>query len=133
MGSSFLGFTANMEYTKELYIFFLDFPESGVYPTFQSVPNPYSCTVSTNGVVEVVGTSGQNLLDLMSNTDIEDPLDALECLLKYGHLVPTSPDTLGCYPYHDRDPFVMARKPSIFFAANQKEFGQRYSNCPDFF
>lgn len=100
------------------------FPKSGVYPTFQSVPNPYSCTVSTNGV-EVVGTSGQNLLDLMSNTDIEDPLDALECLLKYGHLVPTSPDTLGCYPYHDRDPFVMARKPSIFFAANQKEFGQR--------
>lgn len=99
------------------------FPKTGVYPTFQSVPNPYSCTVS-NGV-EVVGTSGQNLHDLMSNTDIEDPLEAMEGLLKWGHLIPTSPDTLGCYPYHDRDPFVMAQKPSVFFAANQKEFGQR--------
>merc|ERR1719342_527908 len=45
------------------------FPKSGVYPTFQSVPNPYSCTV--HGGLEIVGTSGQNLHDLMSNTDLE--------------------------------------------------------------
>ena len=82
------------------------------------MPNPYSCTV--HGGLEIVGTSGQNLHDLMSNTDLECPLEALERLLKWGHLVPTSPDTLGCYPFEDKDPFVMARKPAVFFAANQK-------------
>lgn len=99
------------------------FPKTAVYPTFQSVPNPYSCTV--HGGLEIVGTSGQNLHDLMSNTDLECPLEALERLLKWGHLVPTSPDTLGCYPFEDKDPFVMARKPAVFFAANQKTFGQK--------
>ena len=87
------------------------------------MPNPYSCTV--HGGLEIVGTSGQNLHDLMSNTDLECPLEALERLLKWGHLVPTSPDTLGCYPFEDKDPFVMARKPAVFFAANQKTFGQK--------
>jgi len=99
------------------------FPKTGVYPTFHNVPNPYHCSV--DAAVEVVGTSGQNLTDLMSNTDLEDPVEGLECLLRWGHLVPTSPDTLGCYPFQDADPFVVDTRPSVFFAANQKSFGQR--------
>jgi len=100
------------------------FPKTGVYPTFHNVPNPYHFSVS-GGELEVVGSSGQNLQDLMSNTDLEDPVEGLACLLRWGHLVPTSPDTLGCYPFPDADPFVIDRKPSVFFAANQKAFGQR--------
>jgi len=100
------------------------FPKTGVYPTFQGVTNPYRCALS-NGEVEVLGTSGQNLDDLMLNTSMEEPIEALESLLDWGHLAPTCPDTLGCYPYHDKDPFVINRKPNIFFAANQKTFSQK--------
>ena len=62
----------------------------------------------------------------MRNTNLEDPLDALEDILKYTHLAPTCPDTLGCFPYKDGDPFIMDELPHCMFTANQKKFSQRY-------
>ena len=96
--------------------------ESSVYPTLATVTNPYLMKL---GNISIVGFSGQNTDDLMRNTNLEDPLDALENILKYSHLSPTSPDTLGCFPYKDKDPFVMEEMPHCMFTANQKEFSQR--------
>ena len=52
----------------------------------------------------------------------DDPLTSLERLLTWGHLCPTAPDTLTCYPYYDRDPFVIDQCPDLLFAGNQREF-----------
>lgn len=105
------------------------FPKSAIYPTFQNVTNPYYCSLSQG--IEVLGTSGQNLDDVMLNTELEDPLEALESLLHWGHVAPTCPDTLGCYPFQEKDPFVLTKKPHIFFAANQKVFDQRLVEFDD--
>ena len=32
---------------------------------------------------------------------------------------------LGCYPFQDRDPFVLEETPHIFFAGNQPEYASR--------
>ena len=53
-------------------------------------------------------------------------MDALESTLRWSHLAPTCPDTLGCFPYRNEDPFVVEeRTPHVAFAANQDSFGQR--------
>jgi len=33
--------------------------------------------------------------------------------------------TLGCYPFQDRDPFVVEETPHVFFAGNQPEYSSR--------
>ena len=35
------------------------------------------------------------------------------------HIAPTAPDTLPCFPFDDKDPFVMEETPDVFFAGNQ--------------
>ena len=84
------------------------FPQAGRYPTLQSVTNPYSCTL---GGRRLLATAGQAVRDVLRNTDMTDPLDAMESCLRWGHVAPTCPDTLGCYPYTDQDPFVLDHLP----------------------
>ena len=55
----------------------------------------------------------------------EDRLEIMDLSLRWGHLVPTAPDTLTTYPFVDHDPFVVRQVPHIFFAGNQPEFGSR--------
>lgn len=98
---------------------FCMFPESSKYATFQGVTNPYQCSLSDR---IVLGTSGQPVDDIKSLTDIEDSLTILENTLHWGHLAPTAPDTLPCYPYYQDDPFVIMERPDIYFAGNQPEF-----------
>ena len=52
----------------------------------------------------------------------------LESTLKWGHMAPTAPDTLSCYPYdHSHlEPFIIREVPSIYFAGNQPEFRYKY-------
>ena len=57
-----------------------------------------------------------------------NPLDALEALIKWSHIAPTCPDTLGSFPFEGKDPFVIDRLPSVIFAGNQDKFGHRYSS-----
>lgn len=100
------------------------FPQTNVYPTFQSVTNPYKYKTS-HGIV--LGTSGQNVEDVMSNSDLEDPLDVLEQMLRWSHIAPTCPDTLGCFPFSENatDPFILDCLPKVFFVGNQKKYSFR--------
>uniref|UniRef100_A0A1I8PZ14 DNA polymerase delta subunit 2 n=1 Tax=Stomoxys calcitrans TaxID=35570 RepID=A0A1I8PZ14_STOCA len=95
------------------------FPRAAKHERFQSVTNPYSCSVDD---VLILGTSGQNVRDLQRNTALEKPLDALRSTLQWGHLAPTAPDTLACYPYLNSDPFIIKECPHVYFAGNCDEF-----------
>ena len=75
----------------------------------------------------MLGTSGQNVEDVMSNSDLEDPLDVLEQMLRWSHIAPTCPDTLGCFPFSEnaKDPFILDCLPKVFFVGNQKKYSFR--------
>ena len=42
--------------------------------------------------------------------------------IRWGHVAPTCPDTLGCYPTYLEDPFVLQTLPDILIASNQVQF-----------
>lgn len=98
------------------------FPQSSQLSTFSTVNNPYSCRI---GGRLVIGNSGQPIRDILINSSLENALDAMEKTLVWRHMCPTAPDTLGCYPYSDEDPFIFDTCPDIYFAGNQDAFGDR--------
>lgn len=95
-------------------------------------PNPHAMLL--NGK-RFVGTSGQNISDLAlyrdsenedgEDADAESVLDLLQLLVASRHLAPSCPDTLGCYPFREKDPFVLDEIPHVLFAGNQQQFGTR--------
>lgn len=95
------------------------FPKAIEYKSLHNVPNPYECLMDG---VRILGTSGQPVTDIMAFSEIDEPVDALECCLKWGHMAPTAPDTLGCYPYYESDPFILECCPHVMFAGNQEKF-----------
>ena len=97
----------------------LMFPQTGRMPTFQSVTNPYAFTMAGR---KIIVTSGQAVADILRNSELAGPLEALERCLTWGHLAPTTPDTLGLFPYSDKDPHVLASLPDVLVAGNQEEF-----------
>ena len=102
--------------------------EAGKFKTLKTVSNPYMFEV--NGVT-IIGTSGQNIEDIMKNSNISDPLEALECLVHWSHLAPTCPDTLGCFPFEGKDPFVLETLPHVLFVGNQAKFAQKKLKLDD--
>ncbi|XP_034105851.1 DNA polymerase delta subunit 2 [Drosophila albomicans] len=95
------------------------FPQAGRLSSFQAVSNPYSCRLNS---ALIVGTGGQNVADLLRSTGLESSLEALRCTLTWGHIAPTAPDTLACYPYIESDPFIMRQCPHVYFAGNCEKF-----------
>ena len=95
------------------------FPQSSRYPTMHCTTNPYKCHV--NGV-EFIGHSGQPVNDIFSLSDMTDRLTILSNTLCWGHLAPTAPDTLHCYPYYNNDPFVLDSCPHVYFSGNQPTY-----------
>ncbi|EDW31151.1 GL20742 [Drosophila persimilis] len=89
------------------------FPQAAQLTSFQAVT--YNCRLDD---ALIVGTAGQNVADLLRITSMESSLEALRCTLTWGHVAPTSPDTLACYPYIERDPFIMRECPHVCFAGN---------------
>ena len=92
------------------------------HETLKTVTNPYKMEIAG---YTILGTSGQNVEDITKNSSITDPLEALELILKWSHVAPTCPDTLGCFPYLENDPFVISELPHVLFAGNQKSFKQK--------
>lgn len=98
------------------------FPQASAYPTFQSVTNPYSCTVANKDILVL---AGQTIRDIMKNSLLKNPIEILEKCILWGHVAPTCPDTLGSYPTFTKDPFVISSLPDILIAGNQDEFGSK--------
>lgn len=99
------------------------------------------------------GTSGQTIDDIFKYLESEDRLGVVEQTLEWSHVAPTCPDTLcaspslplslrciscaaaadpaglsaraGCYPFTDRDPFILHRAPHVYFIGNQPAFSTR--------
>ncbi|KDP24624.1 hypothetical protein JCGZ_25540 [Jatropha curcas] len=104
------------------------FPGSATYNTFRSCTNPH-CFELDN--IRFLGTSGQNIDDLEKYSEAKDKLEFLERTLKWRHLAPTAPNTLGCYPFTDRDPFLIESCPHVYFVANQDKYGTRMLKGPE--
>ncbi|KAL0405011.1 UNVERIFIED_CONTAM: DNA polymerase delta small subunit [Sesamum radiatum] len=95
------------------------FPGSAAYNTFRSCTNPHSFKLDN---VRFLGTSGQNIEDLAKYSDAKSKLEFMERTLRWRHLAPTAPNTLGCYPFTDRDPFFIEKCPHVYFVGNQEKY-----------
>ena len=98
------------------------FPLASAFPTLKTVSNPFALNIDG---LHLFGTSGQNTDDIIRNTDLSSSLDASELMIRCSHYAPTSPDTLGCFPYKDKDPFIMDSLPHVLFTSNQEKFEQK--------
>lgn len=72
-----------------------------------------------------LGSSGQNIDDLRRYTELDDSMELLELTLRWQHMAPSAPDTLGCYPFVDSDPFIIESCPHVYFCGNQPKFSTR--------
>ncbi|CAK6950295.1 DNA polymerase delta subunit 2 [Scomber scombrus] len=104
------------------------FPLSSVYPTLQLASNPYQAEI--NGV-RFLGTSGQNVCDIERYSSMSSHLEILEETLRLRHLAPTAPDTLGCYPFYQKDPFILEECPHVYFSGNAPSFESKLIKGPD--
>ncbi|XP_041028483.1 DNA polymerase delta small subunit-like [Juglans microcarpa x Juglans regia] len=95
------------------------FPGSSAYNTFRSCTNPH-CFELDN--IRFLGTSGQNVNDLEKYSEAKDKIEFMERTLRWRHLAPTAPNTLGCYPFTDKDPFFIESCPHVYFVGNQNEY-----------
>ena len=96
-------------------------PQASQLATLNLCTNPYCCDIDG---VRVLGTAGQPLDDMQRCLPGDDRLKTLQRSLEFQHLAPTAPDTLGCYPFANKeeDPFVVRQCPHIFFAGNQPRY-----------
>ncbi|KAJ4979957.1 hypothetical protein NE237_010737 [Protea cynaroides] len=95
------------------------FPGASAYNTFMSCTNPHSFEVDD---IRFLGTSGQNIDDIAKYSEAKSNLDFMERTLRWRHIAPTAPNTLGCYPFTDRDPFFIENCPHIYFVGNQRKY-----------
>eukprot|EP00759_Apiculatamorpha_spiralis_P028912 PhF_6_TR31385/c0_g1_i1/m.45967/K02328/POLD2; DNA polymerase delta subunit 2 len=106
---------------------------SSHHSTLSLVTNPYEFSIigsSTSNNNKFVGTSGQNVDDIVKYTQGVNDLDALEMILKCRHLCPTAPDTLCTYPFIDKDPYLIhdsavSGPPRLLFAGNRSVFATK--------
>ncbi|KAI9332986.1 DNA polymerase alpha/epsilon subunit B-domain-containing protein [Obelidium mucronatum] len=98
------------------------FPTARGFSSLHCVTNPYSASIEG---VRLLGNSGQPLNDIYKFVDGEDRLAMAERTLQWASMAPTAPDTLACYPFQDRDPFIIETHPDVYFIGNQPEFGTR--------
>jgi len=105
-----------------------DTPEEDSEPGwFDSVTNPWDGDVSG---WRLMGNSGQPVDDILKYVELGGPdgtgpegrLEVMESMLRWRCGAPTAPDTLWCYPFQDRDRFVLESCPHVFFVGNQPRF-----------
>lgn len=94
-------------------------PLASAYATLHLVTNPYQADIDG---VRFLGTSGQNISDIFKYSSMDDYLEILEWTLRAGHISPTAPDTLGCYPFYKSDPFILTTCPHVYFCGNAPRF-----------
>eukprot|EP00898_Chlorokybus_atmophyticus_P001836 jgi/Chlat1/2653/Chrsp178S02503 len=98
------------------------FQAASHYSSYLAVTNPHECDI---GGVRFLGTSGQNVDDIWKYSAQEDRLALMELTLQARHLAPTAPDTLACYPFADREPFIIETCPHVYYTGNQPSFATK--------
>ena len=103
---------------------------------FDSVTNPWEGDVDG---WRIMGNGGQPIDDVFKYVEGDERLDMIENLLRWRCGAPTAPDTLckrllhltvnpiliprpGCYPFQDKDQFVIQECPHVFFVGSQPDF-----------
>ncbi|GMF51394.1 hypothetical protein B5S33_g1409 [[Candida] boidinii] len=107
---------------------------------FQLVTNPTWLEMDN---VRMLGTSGENINDVFKylipniesgEIEFEDSccckneiiyqsrMKMYETSILWQNIVPTSPDTLWCYPFESEDPFTLTETPHVYFIGNQPSF-----------
>lgn len=103
-------------------------PEEDEPGWLDSVTNPWDGNVDG---WRFMGNSGQPVDDILKYVDLGEPdhkgadgrLEIMARMLRWRCGAPTAPDTLWCYPFQDRDQFVIEECPHVFFVGNQPCFG----------
>eukprot|EP00397_Hematodinium_sp_SG-2012_P035752 GEMP01038510.1.p1 GENE.GEMP01038510.1~~GEMP01038510.1.p1 ORF type:complete len:399 (+),score=91.54 GEMP01038510.1:38-1234(+) len=103
----------------------LFFPKASKEAKFTLRANP--CAFTEAGV-RLLGTSGENVTDLLRCSTLGCSIEALKTILHIRHLAPTAPDTLPCMPHKNEDVLVMDTVPHVLFAGNQDSFGVHCEN-----
>ncbi|KAG0495233.1 hypothetical protein HPP92_006227 [Vanilla planifolia] len=104
------------------------FPGASAYSTFFCCTNPHHFELDG---VQFIGTSGQNIDDLDKYSIGKDKLEFIERTLRWRHLAPTAPNTLGCYPFTEKDPFFLESCPHVYYVGNQEKFETRLLQGPE--
>jgi DNA polymerase delta subunit 2 len=60
--------------------------------------------------------------DIDRYSKVCDPMEGLRKTLTWSHIAPTCPDTLACYPFYEKDPFIIEECPHVYFAGNMPKF-----------
>ncbi len=98
------------------------FPEAKRLANLSVHTNPYKLKI---GDTVILGTSGQNVTDVIQYSDVESGIEALELIARSRYLAPTAPDTLASYPMTSSDPLIVTPDhggyPHVLFAGNQAE------------
>ncbi|PWN20536.1 hypothetical protein BCV69DRAFT_282748 [Microstroma glucosiphilum] len=80
---------------------------------------------SANGASRAAG-AGESQQEMGEEEEEEDErLTAAGRLLEFGHVAPTAPDTLWCFPFTDRDPFILDTTPDVLVIGNQPNFATK--------
>ncbi|KAL7482739.1 hypothetical protein ACHAW6_008392 [Cyclotella cf. meneghiniana] len=110
----------------------------GFVDLFQRSTNPYECMIG--GKVKVLGSDGLNVADLRrflpqsvtkggsdggEELTTVSAIDALNHTFRYGHMAPTGPDSLPMFPSSESDPFILNKRPTVYFSGNCDKFETR--------
>ncbi|KAH0542230.1 hypothetical protein FGG08_003352 [Glutinoglossum americanum] len=94
-------------------------PQAELPDWFHSATNPWEGDVDG---WRMLGTGGQPVDDIFKYVEGDDRLAMMERMLRWRCVAPTAPDTLWCYPFQDKDQFVLEECPHVFFVGNQPRF-----------
>eukprot|EP01055_Gregarina_sp_Pseudo9_P000815 Gregarina_sp_Pseudo_9__814@NODE_1520_length_1527_cov_33_926075_g1408_i0_p1_GENE_NODE_1520_length_1527_cov_33_926075_g1408_i0NODE_1520_length_1527_cov_33_926075_g1408_i0_p1_ORF_typecomplete_len396_score67_10DNA_pol_E_B/PF04042_16/2_7e27DNA_pol_D_N/PF18018_1/2_9e22DNA_pol_D_N/PF18018_1/7_5e03_NODE_1520_length_1527_cov_33_926075_g1408_i02771464 len=95
-------------------------PRADMFDTFHAVSNPHKFEIQG---IKFLGTSGQPIRNIMTNTDYASESEALEATLKSRCVAPTAPDSVMC---HSKPPGSLliesADPPHVLFAGGCDNF-----------
>lgn len=111
-------------------IHFALLPRAGRFDSLQRHTNPAWIPL---GERKLLGTSGQNIDDIFKYVDEADEarIEMAMRTLEWGHVAPTAPDTLWCYPFKSTDPFVLKHRPDVLVVGNQPTYASAVYHFDD--
>ncbi|SOV20828.1 DNA polymerase epsilon subunit b, putative [Plasmodium sp. DRC-Itaito] len=105
----------------------LFFKKTRNFNSFQCVTNPYLFSIDNINICCMSGEPVHNITSYSKN----NKMNALKIIAQSRILSPTSPDTLGCYPFTKNDPFCLNDDhtyPHIFINGNCSNLEVQYMN-----